>query len=183
MFPSLSSSSSVMVSFLSVSLSLAVCGSLSLLLLSLSLFSSVCGGVRLFLCSLPSVSLSLCLTFFFLSAPFSSRLVVFCLLFCVLLGLVPRVCVCPPFPSFLPLSPFLLQFFSFFTFVLLFYLFLSLHLGLWFVFHQFCLLSFLFLLSYVIVYCLLCLYCFLFSSFVCFSFFYVTVCVSVCSNV
>lgn len=146
-----------MVSFLSVSLSLAVCGYLSLLLLSLSLVLSVVECVFFFALFLLFHSPSLCLTFFFLSTPFSSRLVVFCLLFCVLLGLVPRVCVCPPFPSFLPLSPFLLQFFSFFTFVLLFYLFLSLHLGLWFVFHQFCflLLSFLFLLSYVIVYCLL----------------------------
>lgn len=126
--------------------------------LSLSLVLSVVECVFFFALFLLFHSPSLCLTFFFLSAPFSSRLVVFCLLFCVLLGLVPRVCVCPPFPSFLPLSPFLLQFFSFFTFVLLFYLFLSLHLGLWFVFHQFCflLLSFLFLLSYVIVYCLLC---------------------------
>lgn len=143
-----------MVSFLSVSLSLAVCGSLSLLLLSLSLslVLSVVECVFFFALFLLFHSPSLCLTFFFLSAPFSSRLVVFCLLFCVLLGLVPRVCVLLFLPSFL------LQFFSFFTFVLLFYLFLSLHLGLWFVFHQFCflLLSFLFLLFYVIVYCLLC---------------------------
>lgn len=146
-----------MVSFLCFTLFSCLWFSLPPPPLSLSLFSSVCGGVRLFLCSLPSVSLSLPLSHFLLplrSFWLSSRGFLSPFLRVAGFG-TSCVCVCP-FPSFLPLSPFLLQFFSFFTFVLLFYLFLSLHLGLWFVFHQFCLLSFLFLLSYVIVYCLLC---------------------------
>lgn len=151
--------------------------------LSLSLVLSVVECVFFFALFLLFHSPSLCLTFFFLSAPFSSRLVVFCLLFCVLLGLVPRVCVCPSFPSFLPLSPFLLQFFSFFTFVLLLSLFIT-PLGSLVRFPSvlFTFLSFSTFLCNCLLFAL-CPYCFLFSSFVCFSFFYVTVCVSVCSNV
>lgn len=155
--------------------------------LSLSLVLSVVECVFFFALFLLFHSPSLCLTFFFLSAPFSSRLVVFLSPFLRVAGFgTSCVCVCVSFFSFLPSSlsfPPSVLFLLHFRFALL-SLFIT-PLGSLVRFPS-VLFSFTFLSFSTLCNCLLfalCLYCFLFSSFVCFSFFYVTVCVSVCSNV